>query len=87
MNDPQEVLRWYEWYREKWTEKRHAPADLTDSEILDFIDEYVDSIQHIPASQVSARRFVIEMDGMKVRAGTLREAICLAKAVFDKENT
>jgi len=85
MSDAADVLRWHDWYREKCTVSQPAPAEMTDREMLDFMDEYVETVQKIPATSSSHRRFVVIVDGMKtIQAVSLREAVCLAKAHFDE---
>lgn len=85
MTDPAEVYRWQTWFAEHGVEKRPAPVEMTDTEILDFADEYADMIQQIPADSIYPRRFVIDIEGMDtVRAGSLREAVKLAAARMEE---
>jgi hypothetical protein len=40
MADPVEHLRWHEWARDAWTEKRPARKDMTDREKLGWLAQY-----------------------------------------------
>jgi hypothetical protein len=97
-----ETLQWYdgrvgersdelviaENKRFELVEKRPAPLNLTDTEILDFLGEYCEGYKYESACSMLPARFVIQCYGMEETSGkTLREAACLAAAKFEEANS
>jgi hypothetical protein len=77
--------RWTNWM-ETWTERRPAPLDLSDSEILDWLGEYCDqAIYNRPTLQYGGS-FTLYFDEIKTNGPTLREAVCLAAAKWNEVN-
>lgn len=69
-------------------EHRPAPLNLTDTEILDWLGEYCDGMRHESKCSMLPGRFVIQCYGMDETSGkTLREAVCLAAAKWEKVNS
>lgn len=63
-----------------WTEHRPVPLNLTDTEILDFLEKYFTGI-----TRTDGNRVVLDIDEMTTRADSLREAACLAAAKIEEE--
>jgi hypothetical protein len=77
--------RWTNWM-ETWTERRPAPLNLSDSEILDWLGEYCDqAIYNRPTLQYGGS-FTLYFDEIKTNGPTLREAVCLAAAKWNEVN-
>ncbi len=88
MSDPIEHLRWHEWARDAWTEKRPAPLDLSDKEVLDWIGEHAEQAVWSPGTDERTGCWNIycdEFDG-PARGKTLREAVKLAAAKLKEIN-
>ena len=69
-------------------EKRPAPLNLTDTEILDFLGEYCEGYKHESACSMLPARFVIQCAYMDDTSGkTLREAAGLAAAKWEEANS
>lgn len=79
MSDPIEHLRWHEWARDAWTEKRPAVKPLTDTERLDFLGEYCKH-EYIKPSHV-----IVDCLGQRTSEIDFREAIDIAAARFYAE--
>jgi hypothetical protein len=61
---------------------------MTDKEILDWLDEYLNYLVQAPANAEFPRRFILDInDGPTARGATLREAVCLAAAKLKEANT
>jgi len=98
---PAEFLQWQDESRERsdsqvvaqherfeLVEKRPAPLNLTDTEILDFMGEYCSGYKYESACSMLPARFVIQCAYMDDTSGkTLREAACLAAAKFEEANS
>jgi hypothetical protein len=80
MADPVEHLRWHEWARDAWTEKRPAPRPMTDTERLDFLGEYC---KH---EQKDRHHVIVDCLGQKTEEMDFREAIDIAAARFYAAN-
>jgi hypothetical protein len=77
------IERVAEWQR---LERRPAPLDLSDKEILDWIDEYcTQAVYNRPTKEVRGG-FTVYSDDIKVTEPTLREAVCAAAAILKEEN-
>lgn len=70
--------RYEQWVRDKLTEPRPVPLNLTDTQILDFLEQYFSGITR--PDQV-----VLDIDEMTTRADSLREVACLAAAKIKEE--
>lgn len=72
--------------RQHWTERTPAPLNLTDTEILDWLNEYCDqAVYNRPTPQYRGG-FTLYCDNEKTHNPTLRGAVCLAAAKFKAEN-
>ena len=77
------ACRWEDQFAEAWTEKRPAPLEMTDSEILDWVDEYC--MPETPATPHTRRVVAISCAFISdTTAPTLREAVCLAAAKLEE---
>lgn len=74
-------------FLEHWTERRPAPLDMTDTEILNWENEYViDSVRMRPTAH-HLGGITLYVSGISPTQGeTLREAVCLAAAKFNEIN-
>jgi hypothetical protein len=99
MTDPLEVLNWHESARERsdesfkalrkfdLVERRPAPASLTDTEVLDFVEEYCELVSYVRPTPEYRGGYTLDVDGITTTRGdTLREAACLAAAKFKEIN-
>lgn len=100
MTYPAELLQWYdgrvgerhdelviaENKRFELVEKCPAPLDLTDTEILDFLGEYVDQIFYSRPTPNSVGGFRLYVYDQKTTGPTLRDAACLAAAKWKEAN-
>lgn len=88
MTDPLEHLRWHEWARDVWTEKRPAPLDLTDKEVLDWIGEYAEQVVWSRGTDDRTGFWNVYCDEFDspVSARTMREAVKLAAAKLKEIN-
>lgn len=78
--DPIEVLQAIRWY-ERTAELLPEPLNLTDTEIIQWQDEYADGVTQVRETRTTPRVFIIECDMITTTRGrTLREAVCLAAA-------
>ena len=82
MSDALEVCRWHEWARDAWTEKRPAPLDLSDKEVLNWIGEHAEQVVWSRGTDEHAGCWNIYCDEFDkpVSAKTMREAVKLAAA-------
>lgn len=83
-----EALKWHEiQFRKHWTEPRVEPLEMTGDEIVEFLTEYCPFYQHVMATKDTPAIFILECEEVgTVRAGTLREAVCLAAAKLKELN-
>lgn len=64
-----------------------APLDLSDTEILDWVDEYcTQAVYNRPTKEVRGG-FTVYSDDIKATEPTLREAVCAAAAILKEENS
>ena len=75
------MKRHEQWFREAWTEKVPSPLEMTDKEILDWMDEYCESAELVGSD------WKLEEMGFSVRANLLRDAAKLAAAYHKEANT
>jgi hypothetical protein len=69
-------------------EKRTEPLDLTADEQLEFLSEYCSGYQHIAATGTKHEQYMVFGEWFETtRARTLSEAICLAAARFEEDNS
>jgi hypothetical protein len=85
MSDASEFLQWQENSRKHLTERQPEPLVMTDSEIVEWLDEYASVV----VQQSGYRsRFEISVDGMSVTTGeTLRQTVKLAAAKMEELNS
>lgn len=77
------IERVAEWNR---LERFPTPLNLTDTEILDWIDEYcTQAVYNRPTKEVRGG-FTVYSDDIKATKPTLREAVCAAAAILKEEN-
>jgi len=72
--------------REHLSEPRPVPLEMTDTEILDWLNENLVQVDWHRATPESAEQFVIHCDFMKASGATLREATELAAAKLNGGN-
>ncbi len=77
--------RWTNWMQ-AWTERRPAPLDLSDTEILDWLSEYCDQALYTRPTSQYRGAFTLYCDDIKTTSPTLREAVCLAAAKWKEAN-
>lgn len=77
--------RWTNWM-ESWTEHRPAPLELSDVEILDWLNEYCDQAVYNRPTSEYVGGFTLYCDELKASGATLREAVCLAAAKWREIN-
>jgi hypothetical protein len=65
--------------KQHWAERQPAPLNLTDTQILDFLEKHFSGITR--PGQV-----VLDIDEMTTRADSLREVACLAAAKIEEES-
>ena len=85
-----EAIQCIEWYERtaKLLEPLPEPLNLTDAEIIQWLDEYADGVTQVRATRTTPRVFVIECDMISTTRGwTLRQAVCLAAAKLEEANS
>ena len=82
-----EVCRWEDQFAEAWTEKRPALKSMSDAEILDWLDEYADSVTQAPVTVQTSRTFTIRCELISPTHGeSLRDAVQLAAAKLEEQS-
>lgn len=83
-----ETLHWYEnRFAEHWTEHRPAPLQLTDTEILDWMGDYCESLVYERPTKEDNGGYVLDVEGItRTHGASLREAVCVAAAKLQEEN-
>lgn len=71
---------------DSWIEHRPAPLNLTDAQILDFMDEYVDQLIYTRPTPNAVGGFTLKVYDQETTAHTLRDAACLAAAKWKEVN-
>ena len=85
--DAMEALKWHEkLFKQHWTEPRPASLVMTDTEILDWLNEYCEQVVWNRATPQHNEEFTIYCDGIKTSGSTLREATTLASAKYEEIN-
>lgn len=79
------VGQWSNW-KELWIERRPAPLNLSDKEILDWLGEYCDQAVYTPPTPHYRGGFTLFCNEIKTSGATLRETVCLAAAKWKKVN-
>lgn len=93
-----ELIQWYDEERQRsdsqviaenkrleLVEKRPAPLNLSDTEVLDFLGEYCSGFRYESACSMLPARFIIQCAYIDDTSGkTLREAACLAAAKLEE---
>ncbi len=77
--------RWTNWM-EVWIERRPAPLDLSDTEILDWLNEYCDQAVYNRPTPRYRGGFTLYCDELKITGATLRETVCFAAAKWKELN-
>jgi hypothetical protein len=74
---------------EAWNrlERRPAPLNMTDKEILDWVNEYCTQAVYNRPDSVIAGGFTVYSEDIKVTQPTLREAVCVAAAILKEQNS
>ncbi len=68
-------------------EKRPAPLVMNDKEMLDWLDEYADSVTQSPTTRQHSRTFTIKCDLISpTRGESLRDAVQLAAAKLEEQS-
>lgn len=67
-------------------ERRPAPLNLSDTEILNWLGEYCDQAVYTRATLEYRGGFTLYCDDIKTNGQTLREAVCLAAAKHKEAN-
>jgi hypothetical protein len=73
-------------FAELWTEPRPAPLVMTDTEILDWLNEWCDGYVYTYPTKTHNALFTLYCVDMKVSGQSLREAVQLAAAKKTEEN-
>lgn len=85
-----EALQCVEWYERtaRIVNDDPEPLNLTDTEIIQWLDEYADGVTQVRATRTTPRVFIVECDMITTTRGrTLREAVCLAAAKLEEANS
>ena len=77
MSDPIEHLRWHEWARDAWTEKRPPRKPMTSDEKLKWLGEYCEDFH--PEGQ---HYVIVDCLGQKTFEMDFNEALEIAIARF-----
>lgn len=73
-------MNWQAGFNKHWTERRPNPLTMTDTEIIDWIDEYSDKLDFRSIWR-------LHCFGTQVIEGkTVREVVTLAAAHYAEEN-
>jgi len=73
-------------FRESWTEPRPVPLEMTDTEILDWLNEYCDGYVYTFPTERKASKFTVTFYNESASGKSLREAVCLAAAIWKEMN-
>ena len=74
-------------FKRNWTEPLPTPLEMSDTEIVEWLDEYADGVFQVAAATETLRVVIIECEGISTtRRPTLREAVCLAAAKLKEVN-
>ena len=85
--DAMEALKWHEkLFKQHWTEPRPAPLVMTDTEILDWLNEWCDGYEYTYPTKTHSAVFTLNCVDMKVSGSSLREAVQLAAAKWKEAN-
>ena len=69
-----------------WVERRPAPLNMTDSQIVDWLGEYCDKAEYTQPTAHSRGGFTIHCADEKTTEPTLRDAVQMAAAKFKEAN-
>lgn len=69
-----------------WIESRPAPLDLSDTEILDWLNEYCDRTTYTRPTLFRRGGFTVHSDDITATAPSLRDAVCRAAASLNEAN-
>lgn len=73
-------------WRELWTEHRPTPKPMTDTEILDWLNEYCDGYTYTFPTNTRPSKFTVTFYDATASGKTLREAVCNAAAIWKEMN-
>ena len=73
-------------WKELWIERRPAPLDLSDTEILDWLGEYCDKAVYNHPTPHYRGGFTLYCNEMRASGPTLRDAVHLAAAKWKEAN-
>jgi hypothetical protein len=74
-------------FRELWTEPRPVPEPMTDTEILDWLNEYCDGYEYTYPTKTHNAVFTLNCVDMTVKGASLREAVEMAAVKWKEVNT
>lgn len=76
-----------EEYEEHSETRRPNPSDLSDTEVLDWLNEYCECMEHSYQSDKRISGYTVYSDvAEKTFASSLREAVCMADALMQEDN-
>jgi len=70
-----------------WTEHRPVPEPMTDTEILDWLNEWCDGYEYTYPTTTQRAVFTLNCVDMKVKGASLREAVEIAAVKWKEVNT
>jgi hypothetical protein len=71
---------------EHLTEPRLEPLVMSDTEIVDWMNEYCGAYEYMPASDIHPSRYRVTFFDGETSGPSLRDAVCLAVAKFEEMN-
>lgn len=81
-----EFLQWQENSRKHLTEPRPVPLEMTDTEIIDWLNEYCDGYEYLSASMFETSSHTVHFYNETASGESLRDAVCLAAAIWKEMN-
>lgn len=70
-----------------WIEPRPHPLVMSDTEILNWLNEHLQEVAHSLQTPNYPAGFTVKCYGMKTKEPSLREAVCMAAAKWDEVNS
>lgn len=80
------ALRWSGWFTQAWTKQQPVPLDMTDTEILDWLANECDQAVYTRPTWEVAGGWSIHSGNIKAKHRQLRDAVCLAAAMWKEAN-
>jgi hypothetical protein len=71
---------------EHLTEPRLEPLVMSDTEIVDWMNEYCGACKYTPASDIHPSRYRVTFFDGEASGPSLRDAVCLADAIWKEVN-